>query len=181
METLTGGERAGVLLLSCVQTTMMAEVYGPGLVSSPLKFPEESVAAVDALLEMVATADLLAGEAPMRMARYLRVHATSLLVLLATVAVGLPSSTAESTRMRTRAANAWRGVWAAKPGVEPALAWLRRGEAASGVPCFPRIGERRISDLDILDMVRLPPFLARRAPAKPRKADPETAPAPQGA
>lgn len=167
MESLTGGERAAVLLLSCIQSGMLAETYGEGIVSTPVQFPDEAAAAADGLMEMLTTAERLVGDAPLAMARYLRVHSTSLLVLLATVSVGLPADASSMRSARSRAAMAWKMIWATKASAEPALSWLRRGEAASGVPCFPRLEDRRLSDLDVLGMVRLPIFLIRKPTTKP--------------
>ena len=158
MTSMNGVEKASVLILANAQLGLAGEMYGAEFSSSPQSNPGLAAGIVDQMLEIYRAGEVVAEQTSVNLARYLRVHSVSVLVVMATVASGM-----NAKKYKSAAAMAWKEIWTARTHAENALLWLRKAEAAAGAPCFPPVRKRRMSDIEALACAsKLPGFLSRR-------------------
>ncbi len=165
LQAMHPAERAAVLMLANAQMAMVARARGEAFLSAPSRVAAAvGAAVVDELLEIHAAQSAAAARAPAAMGRYFRAHLQATLVCLATAAVA-----DEGAARRPACARLWRTLHEQRDRAEQALVWLRRGEAAAGVPCFPPPSPgRAVTDIDALAMAAsVPAFLRRKRPAVP--------------
>lgn len=165
LEALHPSERAAVLLLTNAQLDLVARTHGAELTSDPRNKPELAASVIEELLLLHAQWSATADIAPRDVVRYLRAHVASLLVAALTLSMGV-----DARNFRPMIAATWKTLWSTRSRNEHALAWLRRGESATGAPCFPPpiTGTGHVSDITALGFgTRLPVFLTpRRKPAE---------------
>jgi hypothetical protein len=168
LDVMHAGERAAVLMMVGVQMATLKRIYGAGLVNAPSKNPELVKKVLDDLIAVHDSQAKILDTVPSNLSRYFRVHFQANLISLITIATGLDSKT-----FRPMAVQSWKTLHESRDSAERALNWLRKGEAATGVPCFPEIEPGlTTTDLVALEMVNyLPNHLKpKKKPAPTPKA-----------